>query len=453
MRRKRRQRLPKDPIVLEIEKLSHEGRGIAHLDGKVVFVEDALPGEQVSAIYTQRRDAFDQARTQTVLRSSPHRIEPPCEYATICGGCSLQHFEAQAQLSFKAEVLHELLQHALDSAQYEHLAPLEGPHFAYRRKARLAVRYVHKKEQVLIGFREKNSSFITNMSHCEILDERISRLLPALQELIRGLQAYQHIPQIEVALGDEYENTVSLALVFRHLTPLTKADESLLSAFAQEHQLELYLQGGGPETVSLHYPPQGEERLYYELPEYDLKLAFHPLDFTQINAGINHKMVHKGLELLALNKEDSVLDLFCGLGNFTLPAATLAGHVLGIEGSEEMVQRGRENASRMGLENVDFMSADLASQQEKRPWAKRNFSKILLDPPRSGAIEIIAELAALRPQRIVYVSCNPATLARDAACLQEHGYRLAAAGVMDMFPQTTHVESIALFLPKGRSAQ
>lgn len=451
MRRKRRQRLPKEAIVLEIEKLSHEGRGIAHLEGKVVFVEDALPGEQVSAVYTERRDAFDQAKTQTVLKASPHRIEPPCEYASICGGCSLQHFEPEAQLSFKDVVLHELLQHALGSSDYEHLPPLRGPLFAYRRKARLAVRYVDKKQQVLIGFREKSSSFITNMSHCEILDARVSMLLPALQELITGLQAYRQIPQIEVALGDESETRPDLALVFRHLVPLSESDQNRLSAFAHEHSLSLYLQGGGPDSVRLHYPAGGEERLYYALPEYDLELTFHPLDFTQINAGINHQMVHKALELLDLNKEDSVLDLFCGLGNFTLPAATLAGQVLGIEGSDEMVARGRENAARMELENVEFMRADLAAEGEARPWQQRKFTKILLDPPRSGAFEIIAELAQLKPQRLVYVSCNPVTLARDAQCLQQHGYTLAAAGVMDMFPQTTHVESIALFIPGSRN--
>ncbi len=447
MRRKRRQRLPKEPVVLDIEKLSHEGRGIAHLDGKVIFVEDALPSEQVSAVYTQRRDAFDQAKTQEIISASPFRVEPPCEYARVCGGCSLQHFEAKQQLAFKSEVLHELLQHALADSSYEKLPALEGPLLGYRRKARLAVRYVHKKSQVLIGFREKSSSFITVMDHCEVLDERVSLLLPDLKELIGSLEAYQQIPQIEVALGDELDDAPSMALVFRHLVALSENDLEKLTALARERNFALYLQGGGPETVYKHYPAEGEERLYYALPDYELRLAFHPMDFTQVNAAINRLMVPKALSLLALDQDDTVLDLFCGLGNFTLPAARTAAQVLGVEGSTDMVDRGRENASRMGLENIEFSSADLATQDQNRPWTGRQFSKILLDPPRSGAIEIIAELAALKAQRIVYVSCNPATLARDAQCFRDNGYRLASAGVMDMFPQTTHVESIALFLP------
>jgi 23S rRNA (uracil1939-C5)-methyltransferase len=447
MHRRKRKGLLKGPVVLDIEKLSHEGRGIAHLDNKVVFVENALPSERVSALYTQHRNAFDQAKTQQIISASPFRVEPPCEYAMVCGGCSLQHFEAKAQLAFKSEVLHELLEHALGDNSYEKLPVLEGPFLGYRRKARLAVRYVHKKSQVLIGFREKSSSFITMMDHCEVLDERVSQLLPELKTLIASLEAYQQIPQIEVALGDEFDDSPSLALVFRHLIPFSDNDLKKLMRLAREKNFALYLQGGGPETVNKHYPAKGEERLYYMLPEYELRLAFHPMDFIQVNASINRLMVPKALSLLALEPSDTVLDLFCGLGNFTLPAARTAAKVLGVEGSIEMVERGRENASCMGLDNIEFCSADLATQDQTRPWAGRQFSKILLDPPRSGAIDIIAELVSLKAQRIVYVSCNPATLARDAQCFRNNGYRLESAGVMDMFPQTTHVESIALFLP------
>ena len=255
MRRRSRQTLPKEPVVLNIEKLSHEGRGIAHLDGKVVFVEEALPGEEVAAVYTQKRQSFDQAKTTDVLRASSERVEAPCQYASICGGCSLQHFEAQAQLAFKSGVLHELLSHSLSGSHYEQLAALTGPQFAYRRKARLAVRYVHKKEQVLVGFREKNSSFITNMSSCEVLESEVSNLLPALSALITSLEAYKHIPQIEVAIGDQHENANTLALVFRHLLPLNDLDQEKLRVFAEAHNFDLYLQSGGLETVTKIYPP------------------------------------------------------------------------------------------------------------------------------------------------------------------------------------------------------
>lgn len=446
MRRRSRQSLPKEPVVLNIEKLSHEGRGIAHLNGKVVFVEEALPDEVVTAIYTQRRESFDQARTTEVIKASDKRVAAPCQYASICGGCSLQHFEAGAQLAFKAEVLHELLTHGLAGLEYLHLEPLTGPQFGYRRKARLAVRYVHKKSQVLVGFREKSSSFITNMSSCEVLEPEVSQLLPALSELIAGLEAYKHIPQIEVALGDRRENVNSLALVFRHLLPLTEADQETLRYFAENHGFDLYLQSGGPESVTKIFPPATPERLFYELPDFGLTMAFHPMDFTQVNAQINRKMIKLAVELLALDEQDKVLDLFCGLGNFSLPMATRASYVMGIEGSDLMVDRAKENAQSMGLKNLDFTCADLTEHSEKGRWLDVGFTKVLLDPPRSGAIEILPAIAALQAQRIVYVSCNPATLARDAACLRDLGYKMQSAGVMDMFPQTTHVESIALFI-------
>ena len=445
MRRRRRQKLPKDPVVLDIEKLSHEGRGIAHLDGKVVFVDEALPGEQVSAVYTQKRESFDQAKTIDVLKASKDRVEPPCQYASICGGCSLQHFNPESQLLFKASVLDELLGQSLAGENYKSISPITGPHFAYRRKARLAVRYVHKKEQVLVGFREKNSSFITNMDSCEVLVPQVSKLLPALSELIASLEAYKHIPQIEVAVGDEHAIVNSLALVFRHLLPLNGEDLEKMTEFAAEHKLDLYLQSAGPDTVSKYYPKTDTERLFYDLPEFKLNLAFHPMDFTQVNAHINRKMISKAIELLEINSEDKVLDLFCGLGNFSLPMATKAKFVLGIEGSESMVDRGQENALHMKMDNLEFNSADLTENLDTKHWVSYGFTKVLIDPPRSGAIEILPAVTALKPEKIVYVSCNPITLARDAACLKELGYHLAAAGVMDMFPQTTHVESIALF--------
>lgn len=446
MRRRRRQKLPADPVALDIEKLSHEGRGIAHIDGKVVFVGEALPEEQVLALYTQKRESFDQAKTVEVIKASLDRVEPQCEYASICGGCSLQHFDSVKQLEFKASVLDELLVNSQADLHYKKIPAMIGPHFAYRRKARLAVRYVHKKEQVLVGFREKSSSFITNMDSCEVLDPKVSKLIPALSKLIASLDAYKQIPQIEVAVGDEQADHNSVALVFRHLLPLITEDLDKLSTFAETHKLDCYLQSGGPDTVLKHYPLVGAERLYYDLPEFQLKLAFHPMDFTQVNAEINRKMIPKAIELLALTSKDKVLDLFCGLGNFSLPMAKQAEFVLGVEGSESMVVRGKENAKAMGMNNIDFAAADLTENFDSKYWLSQGFTKVLIDPPRSGALEVLPAVAALDVQKIVYVSCNPATLARDAASLKELGYQLDSAGVMDMFPQTTHVESIALFI-------
>lgn len=446
MRHHRRQKLPTDPIVLDIEKLSHEGRGIAHLEGKVIFVEEALPGEQVSALYTQKREAFDQAKTSEVITASNDRVVPPCQYASICGGCSLQHFKPEAQLIFKDSVLDELLEHSLRGVEYKKMPPIRGPHFGYRRKARLAVRYVHKKEKVLVGFREKNSSFITNMDSCEILNAQVSNLLPALSELIISLAAYKHIPQIEVAVGDEQPGINSLALVFRHLLPLTTEDLDKMSVFSDMHKFDLYLQSGGPDTVFKYYPQAGIERLFYDLPEFKLNLAFHPMDFTQVNAEINCKMISKAIELLELVTEDAVLDLFCGLGNFSLAMARRVEFVLGVEGSTSMVERAKENAQRMAMSNLDFVSADLTENFETKHWASYGFTKVLIDPPRSGALEILPAVTRMKPEKIVYVSCSPITLVRDAVCLHELGYKLETTGVMDMFPHTTHVESIALFI-------
>lgn len=448
MRRRRRKALPKEPVLFDIEKLSHEGRGIAHIDGKVIFVDEALPMEQVYAVYTSKRESFDQAKTTEVLKPSPDRVEPPCEYASICGGCSLQHFESAAQLRFKSNVLHEKLAHSIGHELYQELPAITGPDFGYRRKARLAVRYVHKKEQVLVGFREKGNSFITNMQSCEVLDKQVSILIPLLAIFIRSLDSFQHIPQIEVAVGDKQSVGNSCALVFRHLQALSNSDLEKFSVFAEEQSIDVYLQSGGIESVLKHYPADTVSRLFYELPEYDLNMAFHPMDFTQVNAEINHKMLKKALELLNLQATDRVLDLFCGLGNFTLPMATFAKEVIGIEGSDEMVSRGSENAEQNKLNNTQFYCSDLTKRINDKEWMSSGFDKILLDPPRSGALEILADVVACSPARIVYISCNPATLARDAAQLEEFGYKLSSAGVMDMFPQTTHVESIALFEPK-----
>ena len=450
MRRRRRQKLPTTPLVLEVEKLSHEGRGIAHHEGKVVFVSEALPGETVEALLTSRRDSFDEASLSAVLKVSPDRIDPACEYASICGGCSLQHFDPVAQLAFKESTLFERLNHAVPQAGFDRLPPLTGPVLAYRRKARLAVRYVHKKEQVLVGFREKNSSFITNMSSCQVLDPRIADLLPALSALIAGLESYREIPQIEVAAGDPDSQECSAAFIFRHLKPLTEEDLAKLLSFAREKAIALYLQPGGMESVHKVYPDEGKDRLYYSLPEFDLTLAFHPTDFTQVNAEINKHMIARAIRLLDLADSDVVLDLFCGLGNFTLPLARYCRQVTGVEGSQEMVSRAQENAIANDIKTAEFYSADLTQPMAGQAWCKRTINKVLLDPPRSGALEVLPEIINIRPERIVYVSCNPATLARDAEYLVENGYELVSAGVMDMFPQTAHVEAMALFVDRKK---
>lgn len=455
-RRSRRQRLPAEPVELTIESMSHEGRGVAHHDGKVAFVSGALPGETVSAKYQSRRGKFDELVVETVITASAERVEPPCQYAAVCGGCSLQHLAPEQQLAFKENVLLEHLQHAGEMApgQFDLLPRLHGDSLYYRRKARLAVRVVQKKGGVLVGFREKASSFITDMQSCRILVPEVGDLISALRNFINGLEGRYQIPQIEVAVGENSADLTArkqVALVFRHLQALAQSDIDQLCQFAEQYDLHVYLQPGGTDTVSRLHPPQGEEapRLHYYLPDQGLKLAFHPMDFTQVNAGINRAIVSRALEHLRLQATDKVLDLYCGLGNFTLAAARQAASVMGVEGSEAMVLRGQENAAANGIDNVNFAAADLSQAITACDWAQSTYDKIILDPPRSGAIEIIPEIARMGAQRIVYVSCNPITLARDSKILLEHGYDLKSAGVMDMFPHTTHVESMAVFERKS----
>ena len=458
-RRHGRGKLPTEPVSLGIESLSHEGRGIAHLDGKVAFVDGALEGEQVSANYVRRRGRFDELKTIEVLNPSLARVTPPCEFSGLCGGCSLQHMDSDAQIEFKQSVLLEQLQHATGEAwrEVELLPKLQDSTQFYRRKARLAVRVVSKKGGGLVGFREKYSSFITDMDDCKVLVEEVAVLIRPLRDLITGLQGCLDIPQIEVAVGEELPNSkdptgsasgearLRVALVFRHLQALSEADTKSLVQFARAHSIHLYLQPGGNDTVHKVFPRDLVERLQYYLPEFNLQLNFHPMDFTQINAGINRKIISQALSILELSDDDTVLDLFCGLGNFTLAAARRAKKVVGVEGSQEMVIRGAENASLNGLSNIEFHAADLFQSISGKDWAAQEYSKIILDPPRSGAIEVISEIANLGAKIIVYVSCNPATLARDTAELISAGYQLRAAGVMDMFPHTTHVESMAVF--------
>lgn len=459
-RRYRRPKLPTDPVTLSVTALSHEGRGISHIEGKVAFVDGALPGEQVSALYIRQRSSLDELCIDAVLSPAADRVQPRCEFAGTCGGCSLQHMHSDSQIAFKQQMLLEQFAHVADiaAADFDLLPYLQASTWHYRRKARLAVRMVMKKGGALVGFREKYSSFITDMDNCQVLNARVAALIAPLRACISGLRGSHVIPQIEIAVGEYAANEAStnhdhVALVFRHLEVLHAEDLQALTAFAQLHRFDLYLQPGGVESVHKLYPPDDNPRLAYYLPDFDLRMAFHPLDFTQINAEINRQIIRQALGLLELQATDTVLDLFCGLGNFTLPLARHCFQVVGVEGSKEMVARGEENASSNGITNARFYAANLCESLSDKPWASERFTKILLDPPRSGAIELIPHIAALGVAKIVYISCNPATLARDATALKAAGYQLQAAGVMDMFPHTTHVESMAVFVPADSTRQ
>jgi 23S rRNA (uracil1939-C5)-methyltransferase len=451
--RRKRNKLPSEPVELQVERLAHDGRGIAYIDGKIAFIDGALNGEKVTALHTSRRNQFDELKCVEVLEPSPDRVVAPCPHAYICGGCSMQHFSAEAQVALKERVLHEQMQHIGGLIRYEHLPPLTASNLAYRRKARLAVRYVSKKESMLVGFREKNSSFIAEMDSCAVLVESVSSQIRVLRDMLGSLDGRLSIPQIEVAVGErsaengaKYHPPSQIAFIVRHLEALSPADHKCLLDYAQQHDIHLYLQPSGPDSISKAWPADGIERLYYHLEEFGLRMAFHPSDFTQVNGDINRLMITRALQLLDLQPEDIVLDLFCGLGNFTLPMATQCAKVVGVEGSEMMVRRGYENAAANGLSNVAFYSADLCVEFDETTWAVPVYDKILIDPPRSGAIEIIPRIAAFKAQKIVYISCNPATLARDAGELVKHGYVMTKAGIMDMFPHTGHVESIAEFV-------
>jgi len=444
MSRRRRKVLPTEPVRCEVEKLSHDGRGIARQDGKILFVDGALPGETVMAKVVSTRSKFDELRTLEVLTAAPDRQTPPCEFADLCGGCSLQHMSSDAQIGFKEDTLREQFAHFGGIEPEEWIEPMRPEStLGYRRKARMGVRYVKARESVLVGFREKRNSFLTDIDRCVVLDPRIGERVLPLRALLHSMEAYARIPQVEVACGDD-----TAAMVFRNMDDLSSSDRDKLVSFGQANDLHVYLQPKGPDTVHRIWPESAgkdEERLSYRLDAFDLTMKFHPMDFTQVNAGINKAMVSRAVEWLDVQPGERVLDLFCGLGNFTLPLARRGAQVVGVEGDDAMVARGRENAELNGLENVSFHGADLHGDFTGQSWAKEGFDKILIDPPRSGAEEICKYLTAFNAKRIVYVSCNPATLARDAGVMAQNGYRLVRAGVMDMFPHTTHVESMALF--------
>ena len=443
--RRRKKRLPEEPVEVEITALSNEGRGIAHADERTVFIDQALTGERVLFKYTRLNKNIAEGRTVEVLQSSDLRVDAKCSAFEMCGGCSLQHMAPEAQVELKQDMLLDQLKH-LKVSPAEVLEPLLGPEYGYRHKARLGVRYVHKKEKVLVGFRERNSSFITETTRCEVLHPSVGEIISELAECINQLEAKRTIPQIEVAVGDN-----QTVLVFRHLEDLSEADRQLLSDFCQGHSLVCYLQAGKPDDLELLYPQQAEP-LYYMLAAAgssakNLKIEFQPSDFIQVNPEINKRMVANAINYLALKSTDTVLDLFSGLGNFSLAMAASCKQVTAVEGSLVMVKKARDNALLNNIGNTEFIYADLYSEDIlTAPWLKQKYNKILLDPPRSGAAAILPALKKMQAETIVYVSCHPATLARDAAVLvNELGYKLTKAGIMNMFPHTGHVESIAVF--------
>lgn len=439
---RKRQRLPATIQTADIEKFSHDGRGIARINGKTTFIQGALPGEQVSFQYTVVKSDFDEGKVVSVDSASPSRVEPRCPHYALCGGCSLQHLDEQAQIHEKQALLLEMLQRIGHCEPETILEPLTSASWHYRNKARLSVRYVVKKQAALVGFREKNNPrYITEINQCPVLNAKVDAQISNLRALIESFDDLDTIAQIEVAAGDE-----DVALIFRNLESLSQADEEKLREFGRKTGFYLYLQPGGADTVRLFYPEGASEFLTYDLPEENIHFQFHPTDFTQVNAGLNRLMVARALELMALTKDDIVLDLFCGLGNFSLPLAKHCSKVIGVEGSDTMVARATMNARANGLTNTAFYCANLEQSDALTMLLPQQFTKLLIDPPRSGALEIVKQIEKLNPKRLVYVSCNPATLARDADILVNHkGYRLKAAGVMDMFPHTAHVESIALF--------
>ncbi|MCA0402929.1 MAG: 23S rRNA (uracil(1939)-C(5))-methyltransferase RlmD [Proteobacteria bacterium] len=442
MRRRAPARPPRTIHTAVIEKLSHEGRGIARIDGKTTFISGALATEEVSFQYTRQKSDFDEGRAITIHKAAKERVEPRCPHYELCGGCSLQHLNEDLQIAEKEKLLLDLLQRVGHCQPEKVLPPLKAKSWNYRNKARLSVRYVNKKSATLIGFREKiNPRYITEINECPILNEKIDAAIPAMRALVDSLDDPHSIAQIEVAAGDN-----DVALIFRNLTPLSEADLEKLAAFAKEKDFKIFLQPGGPDTVKLFYPADESEYLTYSLAKDNIEFKFFPTDFTQINASLNPQMIQLAMELMEIKADDVVLDLFCGLGNFSLPLAKRCLKVVGVEGSEDMVLRAKMNAELNQITNADFFCRDLEKIDALNHLIPEQFTKLLIDPPRSGAEEVVKQIDKMNVKRLVYVSCNPATLARDADILvNQKGFRLKAAAVMDMFVHTAHVESIAVF--------
>jgi 23S rRNA (uracil1939-C5)-methyltransferase len=441
-----------ETITTKIDNLSHDGRGIAHINGKITFIENALPNEVVVFRYTHKQSKFDEGVATEIISPMPERVTPRCQHFGICGGCSLQHMDSHTQIQFKQQHLLEQLQHFGGIQPKKILPPIIGPVWQYRHKARLGVKYVAKKDKAMVGFREKHSRYLADLDQCEVLSPPVGTMITNLKLLIQSLDARTQIPQIEVAISnsispDNYsKNSGPVALIFRHLTALSATDLSNMVRFAQENTIDLYLQPGGPDSVHLLWPSEGKNQIYYQFPEFGLELLFHPCDFSQVNPAINQQMIKQAISLLEPKADETILDLFCGFGNFTLPLAKVAKQVVGIEGDSKMVARARSNAQHNQIENAEFFMANLSDEKSYGQWSRRFYNKVLLDPPRSGAQATLPFINQCAPERIVYISCNPATLARDAGILAAtFHYQLDKVGVLDMFPHTSHVESMAVF--------
>jgi 23S rRNA (uracil1939-C5)-methyltransferase len=426
-----------EPFEVRIDRLSHEGRGVGRGNGKTTCVEGALAGELVSARYLRNHPQWDDAVMEQVLEAAPERVEPKCPHAGVCGGCALQHLDPRRQVEHKQDVLMELLRHHAGIQPRRVLAPLTGPLWGYRRKARLGVRYVAKKGGALVGFRERSSSYVADIDGCETLHPSVGTRLPELRALVSRLSVKDKIPQIEVAIGDDRG-----ALVFRHLAPLTGEDRSALAAFGEDSGLSIHLQPAGVDSVH----PLDDRQLEPSYLVDGLRFHFRPTDFTQVNAEINRAMVDSVREYLTAGSTDRVLDLFCGIGNFSLALAPAVDSITGVEGDPELVTRATHNAAANRIDNARFVVADLGASSDVAGIDGAAYDKVLLDPPRAGAEHVVSGLDFTRCRCVVYVSCNPVTLARDARHLvRRGGFELTAAGVMDMFPHTSHIESVAVF--------
>jgi 23S rRNA (uracil1939-C5)-methyltransferase len=449
--------IPMQELMIDIESLDSEGRGIGHLPnedgtpGKVIFVEGALPGERVAFESFRKKKSWEAARMTLLARESNLRVKPACAHFGVCGGCAMQHVEPSAQVAIKQRVLEDNLWHIGRVRPETMLRPIHGPYWGYRYRARLSVNDVPKKGGILVGFHERKSRFVTDMTACKVLPPQVSDLLLPLRTLVGSLSIRQQVPQIELAFGEGANETIA-ALVLRIMAPLSAEDEAKLREFADRHRVQWWLQTKGPDTVAPFYP--SGDRLYYALPEFGIRMPFKPTDFTQVNHHINGVLVSLALRLLDPQLQDRIADLFCGLGNFTLPLATKAREVVGIEGSTALTARALENAQFNSLAHKTTFCTRNLFEMTSDEWIELgSFNRVLIDPPRDGALALCQAIAGLesdktefKPHRIVYVSCNPSTLARDAGILvNEAGYALKQAGVVNMFPHTAHVESIAVF--------
>ena len=441
MVRQRKRKLIEQPLQVVIEDLSHDGRGIARINGKVMFVNGALPAEKVLVQHTGGNKNYEEGMVIEVIEASTDRVEAQCQFYDICNGCTMMHLAPQKQIAFKQNTLKQnLIKMAKIEPQFW-LEPLSADSWHYRRRARLSVRWVIAKDRVLVGFREKNGRYVADMNTCEVLQAPLDGLLQPLAQMIAQLRIKQQIAQIEASIADD-----DVALIIRHLKPIGTEDEKIILQFASQHNVRIYSQSKGPKTI-FEMTNNKCKPLYFDMPPYGIRMNFLPSDFIQVNAKMNLKMIAQAMSLMEVNADDIVLDLFCGLGNFTLPLAKKVKKIIGIEGEKSLVQRAIDNARENQLDNASFFEADLRRNHDNSDWFKHDFTKVLIDPPRSGAWEVLPLIASTNAQSLLYVSCHPASLARDADRLvNELGFTMVKAGVMDMFPHTSHVESMALFV-------